>query len=480
LENTLIKIDRLALKGDGVGVIANHDGPAAQDGSAAQDRPAETTRGKVAFVPYSLPDEKIFCQKMEEKVNYSRWLPQKLEVASSFRQIPPCPIHFIPGKEGPWCGGCDWQHIQVEHQRKWKKELVRETLIRLGRIPNPAVDNILFSAEALRYRNKVQIPFAPAAGGFAAGFYAPGSHDIVEFDDCVVQPELSIKIFAAVRYMAEERRWEPYDKDGDRGWLRHLLIRTNSAGQALVALVTKESRFDDRDICVEKLRSTCPSVIGIFQNIQPQQTNVILGEQWIQLWGDARLKEKIGGLDISFSPGAFMQVNTSAAELLYNKAMELAFAGPEWTALDLYCGVGVMALMAAKRMRKAIGVEDVPMAIADAALNARQNKVFNVSFIRASVEEYCRKNFSRSSSQGVNPERLVVIVDPPRAGLKPEVINHLLRLEPSRMVYVSCDPATLARDVKQLSRKYAVGRICPVDLFPQTSHIETIVLLNRK
>ena len=498
MESARIKIDRLAPGGDGIG----------------------TLEGKISFVPYSLPEEKILCRKIEDRKNYSRWLPAAVETPSPYRQEPPCPYHFQPGMQGIWCGGCDWQHIKIEEQRKWKKELVRETLRRLGGFENPQVQEIIFAPDAFRYRNKVQIPFAPRknavipaipvipakAGihgfpiktfgndgrmdscfrrndvpskGFAAGFYAPGSHDIVEFEDCLVQPELSLKIFRAVNNFAAAKNWEAYDKDNNRGWLRHLVIRTNSDGEALVVLVTRSGQFDDGGAFEESLRAACTEVKGIFQNLQPEQSNVILGARWVKLWGADRLREKIGGLEIYFSPGAFMQVNTPAAELLYREALSLAEMGSDWTLLDLYCGVGVMALMAAKKLKRAVGVEEVPISIEDAMFNARMNKISNVIFVKASVEEFFRKNFGRSSF-AFNPEKLAVILDPPRAGCKPEVIHRLLEFEPARVVYVSCDPATLARDLKLLSRKYSVEKVVPVDLFPQTSHIETIVSMGRR
>ncbi len=247
----------------------------------------------------------------------------------------------------------------------------------------------------------------------------------------------------------------------------------------MVVLVTKNADFPGRPSFIEHIRRRCPAVVGIFQNVQIEKTNVILGEKWLHLWGESLLREKMNGLKIFFSPGAFMQVNRPAAELMYAKAIDLLALDGSETVLDLFCGVGVMTLLASRRCKKAVGVESTPVSIQNAKLNAQKNGIHNVSFIESSVEMFLRRQFGRSS-HSINSERLCVIVDPPRAGCKPEVIQELLQIEPLKIVYVSCDPATLARDLKDLKRKYDLGEVIPVDLFPQTSHIESIVSLRKR
>lgn len=450
MKKATIRIERLALEGDGVG----------RNGT------------KVAFVPYGLPKETIEGDLIEEKKNYARYLPLRIREASPDRVDPPCPYHFKPGGPGRWCGGCDWQHLSPALQKKSKKDLVIETLMRLGGLTNPPVQDTITSPENWRYRNKVQIPFQRVRGKLIAGFFAPQSHDIVEFDDCLVQPELSVKIFKSVKMLAEKFRWPAYDEDKRQGWLRHLLVRTNQKGDALVALVATSTHIDHRDEFVQQLRNQFPSIIGLHLNVQPAKTNVILGRHWVKLWGEDHLTEKMGGLTLSYSVAAFFQINTAAAEMLYLRAIEEAQLTPESTVIDLYCGVGGLSLIAAKKAAQVVGVEDVASAIEDAKKNARRNGITNTEFVKSSAEDF----FSRQKHLRAD----VVILDPPRAGCDQAVTRGLLNISPSRIVYVSCNPATLARDIKALSSHYRLETAVPVDMFPQTSHIEVIARLERK
>jgi 23S rRNA (uracil1939-C5)-methyltransferase len=459
---TDIKVDRLALDGDGIGRLS---GPGKHAGEAA-------------FVPYALPDETVRARLLVQKQRHSRWLPVAVPSPSPSRIDPPCPYHFKPGLGGYWCGGCNWQQMPAETQLQMKGRLLEETLQRLGGIPNPPVRPPIASPEVWRYRNKVQVPFGRAGSRPVAGFFAPGSHTIVEFEDCLVQPTPSVELVRFVRAFTEQHKWAPYEEDAGRGWLRHLLVRTNAEGRALVALVTTNPSFPDRERFLAEIRKRFPFVAGVHQNVQPARTNVILGERWIRLWGADRLEEKMLGLSVTYGAGSFFQINKLAAEKLYALAIEELGAGPESNVIDVYCGVGMLTLLAARKCRLALGIESVKAAIHDAEGNAERNGIRNAMFMTAPAETALAGGTTKVEM--VASENLLVMVDPPRSGCEPAVVNALLRLNPARIVYVSCHPATLARDIKLLSSRYELASVTAVDLFPQTSHIEAVARLERR
>ncbi len=461
MNETEIKIDRLTLEGDGVGRLA----------------PEGPSGGKVAFVPYTLPNEVVSARLLWEKKNHSRWLPTKINQPALGRVNPSCPYHFHAGRAGSWCGGCNWQPMSEQSQREAKRQLVVETLTRLGGLPNPPVKEPIPSPQNWRYRNKVQVPFGSVPFGsdgrrVIAGFYAPESHAIVEFEDCLVQPELSVRIVREVKALANRFQWSPYNEDEHKGWLRHLLVRTNEAGQATVTLVTAQPAFRDLRLFLDAMKKTFPQMIGVHQNVQPARTHVILGRQWIRLWGAERMEENVLGLRIAASPGSFFQVNKGAADLLFQRTIEELNPDRESAVADLYSGVGALTLLAAQRAAFALGVESVRTAVRDARHNATVNRLANVEFLEADVEKDADR--VRRRLEVFAAKKLLVILDPPRSGCDPRLLNSLMELRPHHIVYVSCHPATLARDIKILSPRFRLESVTPVDLFPQTSHIETV------
>ena len=457
----VIEIERLALQGDGVGRIA-YEG---------------NEEGKVAFVPYSLPAETIRGQKILDKKTYGRWLPEEIVRRSPDRITPPCPYHFQPHFWGIWCGGCNWQHFPVEKQREAKRRLVSETLGRLGGFADLPEIDLIHSKDSWRYRNNVQIAFGIRRDKIISGFRAPNSHEIVDIDDCLLQSSASVCIFKSVRQTVRDLGLEPYERHKDRGWLKHLLIRSSETGSVLVILVTRNDSFPEQEKFLQLITSQCPEVVSIYQNLQPVTTKVVTGRKWIHLWGGKKLEENLCGLRLNCSPGSFFQVNTKAASLLYQKAIQEAEIKPGMTVLDLYCGIGGLTLLAARLAENVIGVDEFSPAIDDAHDNARENGVANVKFHNSPVEDFLRQG---TSFVCASADRLIAIVDPPRAGCRPEVVDRLLSLAPRRIIYISCDPATLARDLKLLSIKYQVSTLTVVDLFPQTAHIETIARLDKK
>jgi 23S rRNA (uracil1939-C5)-methyltransferase len=452
-----IRIDRLALEGDGVGRLPD---------------------GRVAFVSYTAPGETVEARLFMQEKRFSRWVPTAVTAPSADRVVPPCPYHFRPDRREDACGGCNWQQLSSVGQRRSKRELLQETLVRIGGVVNPVVHATIASPKEWRYRNKVQVPFALQRGRVAAGFFAPGTHRIVEFDDCLVQSPESVAIVRVVKEFAARHRWEIYDEDRHSGWLRHLLVRTNSKGEALVSIVTKTPSFPMRHAFLQDLLKKCPHVIGVHQNIQPARSHVILGRRWEPVWGAFHIEEKVLGCVVSNAPGSFAQVNTEAAELLYEKALEEARLSKDVAVLDLYCGGGALTIAAAKRSRFAVGIEAVPSSIRDAQENARRNNVSNVHFLLGETETVLQRPLRELSH--VDPKKLVVLIDPPRSGCDARVLDAIKRLRPQRVVYISCNPATLARDLKILAPEYVPESTTPVDMFPQTAHIEAVCRLERR
>jgi 23S rRNA (uracil-5-)-methyltransferase RumA len=462
----LIEIERLALQGDGVGHIANEG----------------TERGKVAFVPYSLPGERIYAEIIREKKTYSRFLPVDIVQCSPDRTTPPCPYHFQSGSMGTerryrWCGGCNWQHFPVEKQRESKKSLIAETVSRLGNISDLPEIDLIHAENSWRYRNNVQIAFGSREDTIISGFRLPESHEIVDIDDCRVQSSASVRVFNKITKTARLLGFKPYVRNKDHGWLKHLLIRSNEKGNVLAVLVTRNENFPAQKRFLQLITSGCPEIVSLYQNVQPAMSKFLTGRKWIHLWGRRKIEETLSGVHLSCSPGSFFQVNTKAASLLYQKVIQEAQIQSGMTVMDLYCGVGGLALLAAPLAKKVIGVDELSTAIDDAEDNAAANKSGNVRFHTSPVECFLEKEFANPDSRG---NRLVAIVDPPRSGCRPEVIDRLISLSPVRIIYVSCDPATLARDLKILSPHYKVSSLTAVDLFPQTAHIETITRLEKK
>ena len=462
----VIEIERLALQGDGVGHILDEC----------------SEKGKVAFVPYSLPGERIRAETIREKKTYSRFLPVDILRSSPGRIKPPCPYHFYSGsigvgKRNPWCGGCNWQHFPVEKQREAKQRLIAETVSRLGNISDLPDIDLIYAENGWRYRNNVQIAFGSRGETVISGFRVPESHEIVNIDDCLIQSSASVRVFNQIRETVRLLGYKPYMRNRDHGWLKHLLIRSNEKGKILAVLVTRDEGFPEQKRFLQLITSQCPEIISLYQNVQPATTKVTTGHKWIHLWGSSTIEETLSGLLLNCSPGSFFQVNTQAASLLYQKVIQEAQVEPDMTVLDLYCGVGGFALLAAPLAKKVIGVDELSTAIDDARDNAALNEVRNVTFHTSPVERFLEKEFVNIHPRG---SRLIVILDPPRSGCRLQVIHRLISISPTRIIYVSCDPSTLARDLKILHPYYQVSSLTAVDLFPQTAHIETIARLEKK
>ncbi|MBI4377348.1 MAG: 23S rRNA (uracil(1939)-C(5))-methyltransferase RlmD [Elusimicrobia bacterium] len=455
-EKLTVKAERLAPEGEGI---------CRAEGSA-----------RVVFVPYTVPHDKIVVEIRERQKNFARGRILEIIEKGPERIVPQCPLHFDPSRPDPACGGCDWQQLPYAAQLKYKRELVADCLRRLGKIEAP-VEATLASPREWAYRNKVQVPMGrDERGGVIGGFYAPASHRIVDFQACPVQPDLSVKIALRVKDLAARLDLPVYDEKTRKGWLKHLFIRTNSQGKALAALVTRSTEFPQRQAFIDEMRAAFPEMLGLHQNIQPLPSSVILGPEWRKLWGAPALEEQIGRWRFIASPGAFLQVNTPAAELLYDAALAaLTHGGHRFKlALDLYCGVGTLSLWISQAVDRVIGVEESRLAVQDAWANAKRNAAGNVRFIAGKAESALPRLRSEL------PGECAAVVDPPRAGLAQPVLRFLTSPSVRRLVYVSCNPATFARDAAYLRQSgFKLERVRPVDLFPQTSHVELVGLFDR-
>ncbi len=436
--------------------------------------------GKVVFVPYGVPGDELDAETVSSKGGYSVGRLLALRTPGPQRIDPPCPLHFYVGRQDPWCGGCDWQQMDTPAQLEHKRALVLDCLKRIGGLPTVEVGPCLPSPKAWRYRNKVQVPFGLQDGRIVAGFYSPGSHRIVDFQDCPVQPELSVRLTLRLKDWAREKRWRVYDERLHRGWLRHALIRVNRHGQGQLTLVTRSAEFPGQEEFVAAMRRAFPELVGLFQNVQEEKTSVILGSRWRKLWGSPHLEERIGRLRLLCSPGAFLQVNTPACELLYEQAERALTAGgfhPGFLA-DLYCGVGSIALWLSPSADKVLGLEENREAVADAWANARANHVSNARFIAGRAETLLRQ--LREEWERRPPGSCAVVLDPPRSGVAKPILASLQAPAVGRIVYVSCNPATFARDAALLSQTgFGLKQVQPVDLFPQTSHVELVGAFER-
>lgn len=420
--------------------------------------------GRVIFVPGTIRGERWEVQLLKVNKNVAWGKAVRLLEPSPERLEPDCP-------HAPKCGGCQYRHMTYAEELRAKHDRVADALRRLGGV-ELELPPVLGAEDPLRYRNKVQFPVAPGKKGPSIGFYRPRSHDVIDVEDCLLQPKIAADLRRAVKQWMAQCRIAPYDESTGKGLLRHLYVRTNQAGQSLCCLVINGKKLPHGRILIDLLQQAVPGLVGVVVNVNTKNTNVILGQEYFTLWGQDYLEETLCGLTFRLSVPSFFQVNRAQTERLYALALDFAGLTGSETVLDLYCGIGTISLVMAKRAGKVIGGEIVPQAIQDAQENARRNGIANAEFFCGDAGEIA----FRLAQEGIRPQ--VVCVDPPRKGLQAEVPAIIAGMRPERIVYVSCDPATLARDLKRFAELgYSAVRVQPVDLFPRTRHVETVVLL---
>lgn len=419
--------------------------------------------GRVVFVHGALRGEK--CRVLILKTLKSVAFAKVLEVIepSSERITPDCPYF-------PRCGGCTYRHIRYEEELRLKKQRVQDNLSRIGG-SDVTVEEILGARDTLRYRNKAQYPVSKDG---AVGFYRARTHEVIECEHCLlVKPEADAAAEALREYM-QSCRVAGYDEKTGRGLVRHLYVRSNAAGESLVCVLVNGDKLPKEDRLVTLLRDACPKCTGIVLGTNTKKGNVILGDRYRTLWGSDRLEDTLCGKTFRLSVPSFYQVNRVQAERLYAKAIEFASLTGQETVLDLYCGAGTITLALSDHAKKVLGAEIVPEAIGDARENAARNGVKNAEFFCGDASDVAKK----LARENLRPD--VITVDPPRKGLAADVVESIAEMQPGRVVYVSCDSATMARDVKRLADLgYTAQRACAVDMFPRADHIETICLLSK-
>lgn len=420
--------------------------------------------GRVVFVHDGVRGETCSIRILKVLKNVAFGKVEEVLERSGTRQEPDCP-HY------PACGGCDFRHVSYEEELYAKRQHVEDVLRRIGGAAIE-VEEILGAAAVDHYRNKCQFPVGPDG---RAGFYRARSHQVVPAADCRLQAVQANAAAGAVEEYMREFGVPAYDEAERKGLVRHIFVRTNYLGQALVCLIVNGSGLPREDELVRRIRGRCPDVVGIVLNTNREDTNVVLGDRYRTLWGEDSLTDMLCGLVFRLSVPSFYQVNRVQAERLYGKVIEFAALTGRETVLDLYCGAGTITLAMAGYAKRVTGAEIVPEAVENAKENARLNGVDNAVFFLGDAGETARK----FALEKLRPD--VIVVDPPRKGLAEDVISAIAVMGPERVVYVSCDPGTLARDVKRFAGAgYAAKRAVCADLFPRTRHVETIVLLQRE
>lgn len=422
--------------------------------------------GRVVFVPGALPGETIdaLIVKVMKGYAYGRLLAVHEE--SRDRTAPPCPYY-------PRCGGCSCQHMTYEASLAFKRRQTADCLERIGgiRIDVPAVAGM---DHPWRYRNKTVMPLASVNGSAAAGFYMKRSHRLVPVDDCLISKEASSAAVQAVLRWMDAEQVTPYDETSHTGTVRHVMTRVNHRDEVMVLLTVNTAGVPVPGSLISSLREAVPGLVSVCAAVNRQRNNVILPNRYDTLWGAPRLEDTLCGLRYLLSPLSFFQINREMAQVLYSHILDLAAPGPNDRVFDLYSGAGTISLLLAQRAAYVYGVESSPQATEDARHNAQLNGLDNVSFIADTAENA----LPRLIREGVKPD--IIVLDPPRKGAGVTVIDAIAAALPERVVYVSCNPATQARDAARLvSHGYRVTACQGTDMFCQTADIENVLLFER-
>ena len=466
----------------GSDVGADAGGARGTAGDAGQG--TSRSNGFAVFVPFALPGERAKVQIVKALKNYAFGKLLETLSPSPDRVEPKCPV-------ASRCGGCSLQHISYAAQLKLKQTQVVDALRKIGGFEKEledksfVVEPTVGMEDPWRYRNKSQMPFARNKDfEIVSGFYRPGSHDIVATESCIIQGKVADRMVASIKEFAIQNKLPIYDEKTGVGLLRHVMTRVGKkTGEIMVVIVITGKGIPNEDGLVEKLkndieyhfRTSGCTLQSVIINTNTKSTNVVLGKINRTIFGKDFITDKIGKFTFKISPLSFFQVNTVQTNVLYEKAMEFADLKGGETVIDAYCGAGTISLFLSQKAEKVIGVEIVKSAIADAIENAKINKVENVEFICGEAEKIIPALYKK----GVKAD--VVVVDPPRKGCDIKLLETIVAMEPEKIVYVSCDPSTLARDLKYLAGKgFEVKKAQPVDMFPQTNHIEVVVKLRRQ
>ena len=424
------------------------------------------------FIEGALKGEKVKVRIVKVNKNFAYGKLMEVLEASEERVNPPCAIYKR-------CGGCKLQHASYKAQLDFKWDRVKDCVSKIGKLDPSIVKYPLGMEEPWRYRNKVQLPIGLINGEVKIGFFAPRSHDIIDMESCLIQDEIGDKVVKLTREWIEKFNIRPYNVDGEydeKGIVRHIMIRRGfTTNEVMVVLVTNGEKLPHKEEFVDLMVKNIPGIKSIIQNINSKKTNVILGLESKTLWGEDTISDYIGDFRFNISPLSFFQVNPIQTEVLYGKALEYANLTGNEEVFDAYCGTGTITLFLSQRAKKVYGVEIIPQAIDNAWINAKENKVENVEFFVGESEVVIPDLINK----GVKAD--VVVVDPPRKGCDKKLLDSITNIDAKKIVYVSCDPSTLGRDLQVLEENgYKTLEVQPVDMFPNTSHIECCVLLKKR
>ena len=424
--------------------------------------------GIAVFVPSSAAGDIAEVKILKTAKSYAYGKIEKLIKPSESRVCPDCEVYQK-------CGGCSFRHISYSSELAFKQKRVYDALTRIGGVNGKLIEGIIGSDRSDNYRNKAQLPVTRDKDGhIRVGFFAPRSHRIIPNEVCRLQSEIFSDAVGIFTEWAEKYGISPYDESSHTGVLRHLYLRhAEKTGQLMVCPVINAKGVKREKELVEMLRAGIPGLATVVINVNTEKTNVITGSECRTIYGSGYITDELCGLRFRISPLSFYQVNRAQAEKLYTIAAGLADLSPNETLIDMYCGTGTIGLTMANRVKTLIGAEIVPQAIEDAKKNAAENNITNAEFICTDASAAT----SALAQRGIRPD--CVILDPPRKGCDGSLIDTVSSMSPKRIVYVSCDPATLARDVRLFSGYgYQLQRAIPVDMFPRTTHVETVVLMS--
>ena len=421
------------------------------------------------FVPLSANGDKILARILKVKKNYAYGKIEKIIEKSPDRIEIDCE-HYAK------CGGCVFRHISYESELKLKQKIVSDCIRRIGGFNDIQINDIVKADNPNYYRNKVQIPVREVKNNIIAGFFSIHSHRIVPINICKLQPPIFQEIINTIKEWMREYRISAYDETKNQGIIRHIYLRsTEDQKEILTCIVINGKNLPNKQVLVNKLMKKFSQIKSIVINLNFDKTNVILGEKFEVLTGNGYITDTFSNYKFRISSGSFYQVNKKQAEKLYKIAADMAELKPNDILIDLYCGVGTIGIFMSKYVSKVVGIEISKSSIIDAKNNAKANNIDNIQFINSDAENIKKYLIEKQ----INPD--IIIIDPPRKGCSQNTIKNICELSPNKIIYISCNPATLARDLKSFEiYKYSLKNLTPVDMFPKTGHVETVVLLGRK